>query len=104
MYRLFAIRFSATPAIFLVEGFVAFFHRGVRDFRGAMQERADKGLFITTGNFTKEAIKEVTRDRTPTIDLIDGEQLYNKLKELNLGVKTELIEEVSMNSEWFKKI
>lgn len=76
----------------------------IRDFRGAMQGRADKGLFITTGNFTREAIKEATRDGAPPIDLIDGEMLCDKLKEFNLGVKTELIEEVSVNAEWFSKI
>ncbi|WKN43589.1 restriction endonuclease [Tunicatimonas pelagia] len=76
----------------------------IRDFRGAMQGRADKGLFITTGNFTREAIREATRDGAPPIDLIDGEQLCEKLKELNLGVKTELIEDVKINSEWFEKI
>lgn len=76
----------------------------VRDFRGAMQGRADKGLFITTGNFTREAVKEATRDGAPPIDLIDGEQLCEKLKELKLGVKTEFIEEVSVNPEWFDKI
>ena len=76
----------------------------IRDFRGAMQGRADKGLFITTGNFTREAIKEATRDGAPPIDLIDGELLCDKLKEFNLGVKTELIEEVSVNTEWFSRI
>lgn len=44
----------------------------IRDFRGAMQGRADKGLFITTGVFTRDAIKEATRDGAPPIDLIDG--------------------------------
>lgn len=76
----------------------------IRDFRGAMQGRADKGLFITTGNFTREAIKEATRDGAPPIDLIDGDVLCEKLKEFNLGVKTELIEEVTITSEWFNKI
>ncbi|SHG53299.1 restriction system protein [Salegentibacter echinorum] len=76
----------------------------VRDFRGAMQGRADKGLFITTGNFTREAIKEASRDGAPPIDLIDGEMLCDKLKEFNLGVKTELIEEVAIIPEWFSKI
>ena len=76
----------------------------IRDFRGAMQGRADKGLFITTGNFTRDAIKEATRDGAPPIDLIDGELLCNKLKEFNLGVKTEFIEEVSIKPEWFGKI
>ena len=76
----------------------------IRDFRGAMQGRADKGLFITTGNYTREAIKEATRDGAPPIDLIDGDLFCNKLKEFNLGVKTELIEEVTVNAEWFTKI
>lgn len=76
----------------------------VRDFRGAMQGRADKGLFITTGNFTRESIKEATRDGAPPIDLIDGDQLCEKLKQFNLGVKTELIEDVKINPEWFEKI
>lgn len=76
----------------------------VRDFRGAMVGRADKGLFITTGNFTKEAIREATRDGAPPIDLVDGEQLLDKLKELGLGVKTEKVEveRVTVDAEWFE--
>jgi len=73
----------------------------IRDFRGAMVGRADKGLFITTGNFTSGAIKEATRDGAPPIDLVDGDELARKLKELGLGVKTELIEQVSVEREWF---
>jgi restriction system protein len=75
----------------------------VRDFRGAMVGRADKGLLITTGNFTKGAMREATRDGAPAIDLIDGDLLIDKLKELGLGVKTEKIEieQVSINSDWF---
>lgn len=76
----------------------------IRDFRGAMQGRADKGLFMTTGNYSREAIKEATRDGAPPIDLIDGDLLCEKLKEFNLGIKTELIEEVSVHPEWFEKV
>ncbi|TDI84483.1 MAG: restriction endonuclease [Caldithrix sp.] len=78
----------------------------VRDFRGAMVGRADKGLFITTGTFTKEAIREATRDGAPAIDLIDGEQLMDKLKELGLGVQTEKVqvEEVTIDEGWFLSI
>ncbi len=76
----------------------------LRDFRGAMQGRADKGIFITTGNYTREAIKEATRDGAPPIDLIDGELLCDKLKEFKLGVKTELIEDITVDPEWFEKI
>ena len=76
----------------------------IRDFRGAMQGRADKGLFITTGTFTREAIKEATRDGAPPIDLIDGEQLCDKLKELKLGVKTKQVESVDIVDDWFGKL
>ena len=51
----------------------------IRDFRGAMVGRADKGLIITTGTFTPAAVKEATRDGAPPIDLVDGEQLAEKL-------------------------
>jgi len=75
----------------------------VRDFRGAMVGRADKGLIVTTGTFTKDAVREATRDGAPAIDLVDGEQLVDKLKELELGVKTEIVpvEKVSIDKDWF---
>jgi restriction system protein len=76
----------------------------IRDFRGAMQGRADKGLFITTGTFSRDASKEATRDGAPPIDLIDGELLCEKLKELKLGVKIELIENITIDEEWYKKL
>jgi len=76
----------------------------VRDFRGAMQGRTDKGLFITTGTFTRDAIREATRDGAPPIDLIDGEQLVQRLKELGLGVKIKMIESVEVDVDWFAKI
>ena len=79
-------------------------HSQIRDFRGAMQGRADKGLVITTGTFTREAIKEATRDGAPPIDLIDGEMLCDKLKELKLGVETKLIESVDIKNEWFNSL
>lgn len=78
----------------------------VRDFRGAMVGRADKGLLITTGNYTKDALREATRDGAPAIDLIDGDMLLNKLKELELGVKTEVVttEQVIINPTWFERL
>lgn len=75
----------------------------IRDFRGAMQGRADKGIFITTGNFTREAKKEATRDGAPPIDLIDGELLCEKLKEFSLGVKTKIVEEIEIDEAFFNK-
>jgi len=76
----------------------------VRDFRGAMQGRADKGLIITTGTFTKEAVKEATRDGAPPIDLINGELLCDKLKELRLGIDIQMTETVEIKNEWFSKL
>jgi restriction system protein len=76
----------------------------IRDFRGAMVGRADKGLFITTGTFTAEAKKEATRDGAPAIDLIDGDALCDLLKDLKLGVATKTVEEVSIDPSWFAKI
>ena len=76
----------------------------IRDFRGAMVGRTDKGLFITTGTFTAEAKKEATRDGAPAIDLIDGDVLCDLLKSLKLGVATRMVEEVSFDPEWFGKI
>jgi restriction system protein len=76
----------------------------IRDFRGAMQGRADKGLFVTTGYFTRDALKEATRDGAIAIDIVDGERLADKLKELRLGVKIELTENVTIDEDWFKTI
>ena len=76
----------------------------IRDFRGAMMGRTDKGLFMTTGTFTREAVKEATRDGAPPIDLIDGEQLVKRLKELGLGVKIKMVEAVEIDSDWFSNL
>lgn len=74
----------------------------IRDFRGAMVGRTDKGLFITTGTFTRDAIREANRDGAPAIDLMDGEKIAEKMKELNLGIDTEFREHVSINQKWFE--
>jgi restriction system protein len=76
----------------------------IRDFRGAMVGRTDKGLLITTGYFTAEAKREATRDGAPVLDLIDGDQLCTLLKDLTLGVSTRQVEEVSIDAEWFQHL
>jgi restriction system protein len=75
----------------------------VRDFRGAMAGRGDKGLLITTGSFTGDAKREATRDGAPPIDLIDGDGLCELLKQYELGVKTTVrqVEEITVHSEFF---
>jgi len=59
----------------------------VRDFRGAMQGRADKGLVLTTGSFTSEARREASRDGAPPIELVDGEKLIELFAKLDLGLR-----------------
>lgn len=58
----------------------------VRDFRGAMQGRADKGIIVTTGTFTKDAHVEAVRDGVPPIELVDGDQLVELFEGLELGL------------------
>jgi restriction system protein len=59
----------------------------IRDFRGAMMGRADKGLIITTGSFSLDAKKEARRDGVPPIEIIDGEKLIDMFELLELGLK-----------------
>lgn len=76
----------------------------IRDFRGAMVGRADKGLVITTGSFTPEARREATRDGAPAIDLVDGDGLCDLLKQLKLGVVIRLVEEVDVDPQYFNGV
>lgn len=76
----------------------------IRDFRGALQGRADRGLFVTTSTFSRDAIKEASRDGTTPIDLLNGQQLVDKLKELKLGVKIEIVENVIIDESWYNTI
>ena len=76
----------------------------VRDFRGAVQGRADKGLLISTGNFTRDARAEAQRDGALAIDLMDGYELAQKLKELGLGTSVEMVEKVTIDEDWFNRI
>lgn len=58
----------------------------VRDFRGAMQGRADKGIIVTTGSFTSDSKREAVRDGVPPIELVDGEKLVTMIEQLELGL------------------
>lgn len=66
----------------------------VRDFRGTMQGRADKGIIITTGRFTAEARREAVRDGVPPIELIDGERLVSLFEKYKLGLKPKVVYDV----------
>lgn len=78
----------------------------VRDFRGAMAGRGDKGLLITTGTFTAEAKKEATRDGAAPVDLIDGQRLCDLLKAYELGVATAIrqVEDITIDAHFFTTI
>lgn len=78
----------------------------IRDLRGAMIGRADKGLLLTTGTITRNSRMEAQRDGAPPIDLIDGEDLVQRLKDLEIGVEISrhVIEEVKVNREWFEGV
>jgi restriction system protein len=78
----------------------------VRDFRGAMSGRGDKGLLITTGSFTADAKQEATRDGAPPVDLIDGERLCDLLREYALGVRSTVrqVEDIEIAPEFFSDL
>jgi restriction system protein len=78
--------------------------RVVRDFRGAMVGRADKGLIITTATFTPDARREASRDGAPAIDLVDGDTLCDLLKEYGIGVSVEKVERVTVDEKAFSEI
>ena len=63
----------------------------IRDFRGAMQGRAEKGIFITTGRFTQEAEKEAMREGAAPIELVDGEKLVVLFEQRQLGLTPRVI-------------
>ena len=69
----------------------------VRDFRGAMMGRADKGIILTTGTFTSEAQKEAVRDGVPPIELVNGDKLIDMFENLELGLKPQKTYYVDVN-------
>jgi restriction system protein len=75
----------------------------VRDFRGAMTGRGEKGLLITTGTFTREARLEASRDGAPPIELVSGQELAELLRRYDLGVHTSkrVVEDVTVDGGFF---
>lgn len=68
----------------------------IRNFRGAMSGRTDKGIFLTTGSFTNEATKEARREGVPPIELVDGEKLRALMERLQIGVRPRTIYDVDL--------
>lgn len=75
----------------------------IRDFRGAMVGRADKGIIITTGTFSRDARLEARRDGAPPLDLVDGTDLIYMLKDFRMGinVRDKIVEELTVDINWF---
>ena len=69
----------------------------VRDFRGAMEGRADKGIILTTGTFTTDAKKEARRDGATPIEIVDGEKLVEMFEALQFGLKPKMYYEVDFD-------
>ena len=69
----------------------------IRDFRGALIGKADKGILLTTGSFTMDAKRESVRDGANPIELVDGEKLVRMFERLELGVKPKVVYEVDVD-------
>jgi restriction system protein len=69
----------------------------IRDFRGALIGKADKGILLITGSFTMDAKREAIRDGAIAIELVDGEKLVRMFEKLELGVKPKVVYEVNMD-------
>mgnify|MGYP000110995204 CR=1 FL=1 len=74
----------------------------IRDFRGSLTTDIEKGVFITTGTFSKAAKEEASNPGKQQIDLIDGEEFINKLVEYRIGVRE--VKTYEVIEEFFAKI
>ncbi len=74
----------------------------VREFRGAMAGRGDKGLLITTGTFTPDAEREAVRDGVPPVDLIDGDRLCDLLLQYGLGASS--VAHVEIDADFLRDV
>jgi restriction system protein len=74
----------------------------IRDFRGSLTTNIEKGVFITTGSFSKSAIEEASSPGKQQIDLIDGEEFITKLAEFGIGVKE--VKDYEVNEDFFSKL
>lgn len=74
----------------------------IRDFRGSLTTNIEKGVFITTGSFSKAAVEEASSPGKQQIDLIDGEEFITKLAEFGIGVKE--VKDYEIDEEYFAKL
>lgn len=74
----------------------------IRDFRGSLTTDIEKGVFITTGTFSKAAIDEASNPGKQQIDLIDGEEFMTKLAEYEIGLRE--IKDYEIDENYFEKL
>lgn len=66
----------------------------VREFRGSMNGRADRGIFLATSAFSADAKREANREGAVPIEMVDLDGLISLLTELELGVlKTFIVDQ-----------
>ena len=75
----------------------------VQAFQGAIQGQADRGIIITTSYFTSDANRQAGRSGAMPIDLIPGERLAELLKEHKVGVRTEMVEQITIDTDYFDR-
>ncbi|MDD3146042.1 MAG: restriction endonuclease [Candidatus Riflebacteria bacterium] len=73
----------------------------VGDLRNAMIGRADKGIMMTTGNFSEDAKREAEREGAPPIELIDAEALIDLMEKEEIGLKPKTVYDVDY--QFFEK-
>ena len=74
----------------------------IRDFRGSLTTNIEKGVFITTGSFSKAAIEEACSPGKQQIDLMAGEEFISKLAEFGIGVKE--VKDYEVDEAYFENI
>lgn len=75
----------------------------IRELRGSA-EVGQRGLIITTSDFTKPAIKEAKAEKKMPISLVNGKKLIELLDKYEVGIKKEKREIVTIDSDYFTSL
>ncbi len=68
----------------------------IRDLRGAMDGRAEKGIFLTTSTFSTNARSEAERPGAVPVELVDGEKLFDMFRKYELGLKPRTVYDIDL--------
>lgn len=75
----------------------------VRELRGAA-EVGQRGLIITTSDFTKSAVEEASAPNKMPVSLVNGEKLLDLLIRYQVGITLERKEIISLNEKYFEEL